>query len=552
MKDINEISKKIEKKKQQFSELFLKDDDNYKLWSGAEQIFDTHKMAINITGTELVALALKIQASLVRSRLQIGVLPPDKYPSPDAYTMANQEERMYYYGFDKADENLDNLGEAKLLPSIAWQATVLGRIAVRVLIYVDENEIIWDYRPLNPRFLTFSFGARKLAWTNYETFRSAESIKEEYDIEVNDDGKGISVYDYWDKEHNVRFLSKGKQLLGKPWKNVIGEVPVIIMPVNMGPRATDESGVSVTNWGQSIFDPVKVAFKKLNQMTSIAATHAYKLAANPEVYKYPEGQEPALEEDTIRAGALLKMPSTHTIEGLKIPDIPQSLMMMIQDLQAAIERATYAELNPDRPAHSSPALRILGQDKMDVLTPRMDALNSVYQRICRMIKRQILAQKLTIPVSTVVNNSYSVFNIVPELLDNNFYVHAELVRQDVYDEIEALQRAQMMMQLRLKSREDVMEQIMQEQDTQTQIAKMDIEDVENMMPELKLKRAIKIYQDRGAKEEAGMAKEQLAMLEFQKKAQLQQMYMQGHISPEGGTPPTKGAPQAGQIPPTEV
>ena len=543
MRDIDKIWAKIAKKKQQFSTLYQKDKENCALWEGKEQIFDTHRMFINITGTELVALALKIQASLVRSRLQISVLPPDKYPNPNAYTMANQEERMYYYGFDKADENLDNIGEAKLLPSMAWQATVLGRIAVRVLVYVDDKgEICWDYRPLNPRFLTFSFGAKNLAWSNYETFRSADSIEEEYGIEVDDrDGKGVAVCDYWDKDHNVRFLSKSRQLLGKPWKNLLGEVPVIIEPINMGPRAMDESGVNVTNWGQSIFDPVKIAFRKLNLMTSIAATHAYKLAANPEVYKYPEGQEPTVEEDTIRAGGLIKMPNTHAIEGLKVPDIPQSLMMIIQGLQTGIERATYAELHPDRPAHSGSALRILGQDKADVLTPRMDALDSVYERICHMIKRQIIAQKLTIPVKTVLNNSYQVYDIVPELLENDFYVHAELVRQDVYDEVEALQRAQMMMQLRVMSREDIMEQIMQVQDTQTQMAKMDIEDVEVGMPELKLKRAIKIYLERGMLEEAEMVKEQLAMLDIQKKAQLQQMYAQGQ---QGGMPPIKGAPQA--------
>ena len=551
MKEINDICDKVDKRKRQLSELFTTDDENYKLSIGTEQVFDTHKMAVNITRTKLVTLAVKIQSSLVRSRLQISVLPLDKYANPAGYTMANQEERMYYYGFDRADENLGNIGESGLLSSMAWQATVLGRIAIRVLVYVDDNrEIFWDYRPLNPRYLTFSFGNRGLLWTNYETFRSAEALKEEYGIDVADSDKRISVYDYWDKEHNVRFLPKSRQLLGQPWKNAIGEVPVIIEPVNMGFIMSE---ARVTNWGQSIFEPVKIAFKKLNQMTSIAATHAYKLAANPEVYKYPEGQEPVIEDDAIRAGALLKMPNTHTIEGLRIPDIPQSLMMIIQSLEADIEQATYSELHPDRPSHSGSALRILGQDKMDVLSPRMGALSNIYQRICRMIKRQIIAQQLTIPVKTVVNNSYSIFNIVPEFLDNDFYIHARLVGQDVYNEVEALSRAQMMMQLRLKSREDVIEQVMQEQDTQTQMAKMDIEDVEAGMPELKLKRAIKIYLERGMLEEAEMVKEQLAMLDIQKKTQLQQMFTQGQ---QGGVPteeaPPGGMPPEGAPPTMEV
>jgi len=154
---------------------------------------------------------------------------------------------------------------------------------------------------------------------------------------------------------------------------------------------------------------------------------------------------------------------------------------------------------------------------------------------------------LTIPVKTVLNNSYQVYDIVPELLENDFYVHAELVRQDVYDEVKALQRAQMMMQLRVMSREDVMESVMQVQDTQTQIAKMDIEDVEATIPELKLKRAIKIYKERGMEEEASMAEEHLALIEFQRRSQIEQMFTQ---SQQGGMPPEGAAP--GGMPPEEV
>jgi len=113
------------------------------------------------------------------------------------------------------------------------------------------------------------------------------------------------------------------------------------------------------------------------------------------------------------------------------------------------------------------------------------------------------------------------------------------------------------MQLRLKSREDVIENVMREQDTQTQLAKMDIEDIEAMMPELKLKRAIKIYKERGMAEEAGMAEEQLGMIEFQKRAQIEQMFTQGQqggVLPEGaplieqgGMPPEGALP--GEMPP---
>ena len=115
----------------------------------------------------------------------------------------------------------------------------------------------------------------------------------------------------------------------------------------------------------------------------------------------------------------------------------------------------------------------------------------MYTRICRMAKKQIISRKLTIPVRTVSNKSYKIFDMKPEFLDNDFYVQSELVPRDVYDEVEATQRAQMLMSNRLMSREDVLERVMLEQDVQTQIMKMDMEDIEAEIPEIKIKRMIK-------------------------------------------------------------
>ena len=55
MKDIDKITEKVEKRKKQLQPLFDKDKENYDLWTGKEQIFDTHKMAVNITGTEMTS-----------------------------------------------------------------------------------------------------------------------------------------------------------------------------------------------------------------------------------------------------------------------------------------------------------------------------------------------------------------------------------------------------------------------------------------------------------------------------------------------------------------
>ena len=544
MRDIDKISEKVEKRKTQLQPLFVKDKENYDLWDGKRQIFDDHKMSINITGTEMVALSTKSQASLNRSRLDIRVLPPNPLANPDAVKVANQEEDMYYYGFEQADERLANIGEAPLSSNAIWDVIVLGRVPVRVLVYPDKEtkEVIWDLLPMTPSFVTFSFDSKGLAWYRYETFRSPSSILEEYKKEVTEDaqGKGVSVSDYWDRKHNVVYLTKAKERL-KTWEHPFKEVPAIIRGVNVGPKAITSEGILVTAWGQSIFDHVKEPFKDLNKLRSITATQAHFLAKRPIEEIYEDGTDANLEEEQLdfHPGALLKHPKSIELKSMEISDIPASMMAMMGDISTGIQRATYAALSPDEPGHSGAALRILGQDKQDTLTPGTGTLNSMYTGICKMFKRQILKQELTITVKTVANGVYEVYEMVPELLDNDFHVNAVLVRQDVYDDVEALSRAQMYLQLGLKSRSKVMEEVLLEQDVPNQIAEMTIENIKAAIPEFDLKEGIKIFMNKGMEEEANMAKEHLFLLEAQKR--------QAVIPPEAQGQPPQGTP-TGQPP----
>ena len=558
MKDIDKISEKVEKRKTQLQPLFVKDKENYDLWIGKEQKFDTHKMAVNITGTEMTALSRRVHASLVRSSLDVHVLPPGALPNPDAVKTANQEERMYYYGFDKADERLSMRGKAKLRPATAWQAIVLGRTTVRVLVYEKDGEVIWDLRPMIPSFVTFEFDDKGLAWYRNESFRSPAAIKSEYgkDVDEESQGKGISVSDYWDREHNVRYLTKSKEALsfevnGKrvtAWEHELDEVPAIIEFVNGGPEAITSEGIDVTAWGQSIFDPVKMPFRNLNKLRSIVATQAF-INAQPPILAYDEeGSGQRIEEQTLERYpmAIANIPHGIKVDVLPTKDVPPSILTMMGDLAANIQRATYTDLPPGNTtgAYSGSALRIIGQDKRDVETPRLDTLDTLHTRICRMAKKQIVARGLTIPVKTVVNGAYQVYEMTPEFLDNDFYVGANLIRRDVYDEEALLQKAQMKLQLGLASREDVMEEDMGVQDVPARMFKINWEKIRDEIPEIRLKEMIKVLEeDMKLPEEANMLKRELAMMEIQK-----QQVLMGAMGQPTGQPPPTGTPRPTGVP----
>jgi hypothetical protein len=551
MRDIDDIDKKVKKRKDQLQSLFEKDKENYDLWLGKEQIFDTHPMSVNITGTEMTALSRRVQSSLTRSRLDVRVLPPNPQPNDKAVEEANREEDMYYYGFDMADERLSSRGEAPLLSSVAWQIVVLGRTAVRVLVYKDNKDIIWDYLPMIPSLVTFEFDIHGLSWYRYETFRSPACIKNEYGKEVTEDleGKGVSISDYWDREHNVRYLTKSKELLQAD-DNDLGFVPAIIQPVNLGPRAIESDGIDVTAWGQAIFDHVKTPFKNLNKLRSIVATQAFINAQPPLVAKHKDGSDVEITEQEISRYpmAVINVPDTVDFDTLKTMEVPPSILTMMGDISTGIQRATYTELSPDAPGHSGSALKILRQDMQDVLSPREDAINKLYTGICRMSKKQVLVRKLTIPVKTVVRDNYEVYDIKPKMLDNDFYVGAEFVRQDVYDEVEMLQEAQLYQQNKWMSRSSIMEKQLRMQDVPAEIEKMDMDEVEAAIPELKLRKMIKRLQDRyddlraqeindpDLADTIKQLKEQLGMLTIQKQQsvipQPQQGQPQGQPRPQ--------------------
>jgi len=544
MRDLDKIKDKVDKRKQQLQPLFDKDKENYDLWVGKEQIFDTHKMAINITGTEMTALGRRVLASLVRSKLDIHVLPPEPIPNPKAEETANREEDMYYFGFNQADELLTLKGEATLLSATGWQVVVFGRTSVRILVYLDKKtgEIVWDFLPMIPSLVTFEFGQKGLLWYNYETFRSPECVYKEYNKEVKEksEGRGVSVSDYWDWDDNVTYLSDGEDTLDTR-ENEFGQVPAIIQPVTLGPKIITTEGIDVTAWGQSIYDHVKIPFKNLNKLRSVVATQAHLNAKLPLDVQY-EGDRPDFTDEHVDfyPGSMFIHSKESIIKSMEVKDVPPSILTMMGDISTGIQRATYAELSPDVPAHSGSALKILRQDMQDVLTPRAEALNRLYTRICRMVKKQIQVQKLKIPVRTVVNDQYSIYDMKPKMLDNKFHVAAEFIRQDVYDEVETLQEAQLYQQNKWMSRESIMEKILRMQDVPTEIMKMKISDIESAIPELTLPDVILKYREMGLEDKANELMRQFAMLVLEK----QQTLMPQPQGPMGQPQGPMGQPTA--------
>jgi len=176
-----------------------------------------------------------------------------------------------------------------------------------------------------------------------------------------------------------------------------------------------------------------------------------------------------------------------------------------------------------------------------------------------MSKKEIVIGGLTIPVKTVVNDTYEIYDMKPKLLKNDFYVSAEFISKDVYNEVEALQEAQIYQDNRWMSRKAIMEKKLKMQDVPAQLEEMDEDEVEAAIPEFKLRKMIKRKQgrydrlmeqgieDKDLADQIKMLKEQLGMLIAQKQQAVQPPPpgAEGAPSPQRQPPPARpqGAPR---------
>ena len=530
MVKIEEIIEKIKKKEQdEFSTIYEEMDQDYDLWNVKPRIFDAHKMAINITGNDPRSLFDKVQAYLIGSKLQIKVLPPENHPAPEAKEVANAEERLYHFAIEQADIRLRGILEANLLNSLSWHSLARGMAAARVLIYPDnKGNIMWDILPLDPRYLTFGIGRDGLSWTAYKTFRDPISLKEDYNVDLHGEAnRGVEVIDYWDKEANVILTSQG-QLLEKVLEHKLEEVPVIIRPVAMSPRLVDPTGNRRMSWGQSIFAPNRLTYRQVDLLRSVLATHAHMLAKSPTVFQSDVGVAPyTLPENEVPyyAGAVMNLPAGVRAVRLPIPDIPHSLETAIGLGRGDIQRATYSDIGYgiDQPPHSGTALTMLRAEMDKVIGPRKQALTDVYTDICLMIKRQIVKQGLTVPIKTVYQDKYAIYDMVPSQLDNDFHVSVDFTIEHPWEELERYQLFQMATQNGAMSRESGMNNILKIDDVKAELEKMTLEEVEAMSAELKLWKAMKIYERTGQEKELNIVASQLQQVLQQKAAQTEQI-----------------------------
>jgi len=534
---LEEIEKKVKTKEEQFSKRFDRMDKDYDLWNLKPRVFDSHKRYINVTTNAARTLVNKVQASLVAVPIQIQVKVSNPLPTEDIKEQTNRLERLFRFALDKADLRLRRQALPPLRDSVVWHLLVRGWGMVRTLVYREKEEVVFDLLPIDPRNVTFATDSQGLSWINIRTYRSPESLENDYGYEIKTSKSqlGIEVNEYWDDSINCVSV-KWDEFLKKPKKYNLSRIPIVIVPVPIAPPVVSNSETLVEGYGEAIFAPNRLEYELNDRLLSLGTTHADLVAKQPLINYYRPGVGKELDEPTwVPGGSINVQMDANRLEPYPIKDIPQSLAIFISQTQQRIQQGGLAAVESGlyTPPASGTALSILRETTDKTIGPYLRALTYLYSDICRLMHEQIIHGGYSVPVATIEGNDFYRYTIEPVELLNDYFLKVNFAARTPWAELENYQIAEMALRNGLVSKDTIREDIIKVDDSKVEEVKVLMEKIIEQNPLINLYKSIETLVKLGRNQEAAILGQQLQQIIIQTQKALQVPPEQGQ-SIQGG------------------
>lgn len=463
MEEPGKIITKITNKVVDFRDLNDRMDKDYRRWKMSESPFDsTARIGELLTqerpqDVEVItnyerAFAEKVQSAMITSDMQITVRMAET-EGKDRREEVGKFERLFPFAFEKADERLRRMLLKPLKEQIIWHSTVRGWSAVRILVYKDKGKnVIYDFMPLDPRWLTYAVGSRGLIWVSYKTFRSKEDLKDTYDYDAT---RNISnpVYDYWecDKKGKISYAILSGTTTGKtaflqePRKVNVPSMPILISPVSIRPNITSVDGNEIEGYGESIFAPNRKITKTLNKLATIWATHTNILSKEP-IVNYSDDEGTEIKDTMHYPGGVVNLRLGHNkLEGIPTKDISPTLVNFVGWLDAQRQHGSLPdiEFGELKDPLSGTAMNELKEARGKVYDPQIRNLNNLYSDMCRLIEEQLIAGDLKVDVETMWKDKYYSTKVTPVDLKEPHIIKVEFTARTPWTQLDTYQIADM-------------------------------------------------------------------------------------------------------------
>jgi len=547
------LLKKIENTESDFRDIFRRMDVDADMWeeTGSPLNHDYEMLTkafqpareteVDFISNNPATYADNVGARLSSSDMQVIVRMMEK-EGQDRRDDVSKLERLFTYALEQADDRLVNLmALTPLKDFLIWSGMIRGRMAVRTLVRQDDG-VIFDILPLDPRYFTYQIGKDGMKWGNYKTFRSASDLKDEYGADATQE-KDNEVNDYWEfikpgEVWNTVFC-KNVELL-KPQKHKIPMLPLSYVPVPNVPPLRSRFGKMVKH-GDSIYGNVREIYKFENELISMWASHAKLMYKQPTI-NYMDDQGTPLETTAFLAEAVINIPMGHNkLEASPVKDISPTIVNLVQYMNGLRQRGSLpdVEFGEVKGQMSGTAINELQQARNRVYGPLIHGMNVIYSTICKQIEKQMISNSMSVKIETELERKYYAAKVTPVDLKEAHIIRVEFTANTPWNQLDTYQIADMAKNLGLPD-EFIWEYILKLPDPKGLTDQIAVETAEHS-PDLLRLRAIKTMVSQGRTEEIKPLIEDM-YTEWQEKQQAQ---MGGQEMPQ---PQTGQVPQQGQPP----
>jgi hypothetical protein len=258
------------------------------------------------------------------------------------------EKYLEKFWIDMFEGNDDILSDQLIEPvdeCLNYFLGLRGWGAVLVLMCHKNGKYMPDIKPLDPRWMKWDIGAKKLLWASYRARMSGEAINTLYPNDMNfDKGLDYNIETRWtDKDMEILLCPRDEhstyeEIYKKP--HGLPRCPVIVVPVPTQPfliSSEEDAGKSFSRQGESIYAPNRDLYAEVNELTSIWATMTKQQVFAPLAYI---GEREGLEQKPYGLGVVVNLKPGEQLIEIPTKELSASAQSLYAQFLALTQRGS--------------------------------------------------------------------------------------------------------------------------------------------------------------------------------------------------------------------
>jgi len=421
----SEIAKEFKgKEDKEFANRFKRMDADFRLWDMEAAKYEEGPTAINVTSNAPRTFADSVQTKLSAAERQISIRMAEK-EGEDKRDDITKLEMLLDFALETADKRLVRMLMPVLRDYLIWSALIRGWAAARILNYKSGKDVIFDYTPLDPRWLVFDVSGDGLAMTSYKTFRSKDDLYNSYGYKsesawwgklIGKEKDSLPVFErWWGKSGEIwNAVVCEDTFLIKPTLHNLPSIPVLVMPVSTRPLVITGEVAMTERYGDSIYAANRPIYPLKDKFASMWFTHAKLLYQQPILNYYKKDGKTDLGDTILHPEMMIDIPEeTNRLEASPLKEISPTLVSAMNLIRMWEEQGSLPALELSSPPASGTALGIIEEARSRVFGPQLRLLDRLYTAICYMIEEQLLYGNIKVDVKSEKERKYYQTTVTP-------------------------------------------------------------------------------------------------------------------------------------------